>query len=99
MNKSELIKTLQAHCLKSNLKDKLNKVALFGSYVRNEQKPESDIDLLVELKEPVGLLEFLSIEQELSSTLGKKVDLCTYNSLSKFFRDDVLNEQEVVYEI
>jgi hypothetical protein len=50
------------------------KVAVFGSYVRNEETPKSDIDVMVEIKN-IGLLEFVKIERELGEHIGIKVDL------------------------
>ena len=52
-------------------------VAVFGSYVRGEEKPESDIDIIVEFSEKKSLLELVKIERELSEVLGIKVDLLT----------------------
>lgn len=54
------------------------KVAVFGSYVRDEESPKSDIDVLVDFPEgKMGLLEFVGIERELSEKIGIKVDLGT----------------------
>ena len=55
------------------------KVAVFGSYVRGEEKPESDIDILVEFAEQKSLLTLVNIELELSDYLVIKVDLLTKN--------------------
>jgi hypothetical protein len=51
------------------------RLELFGSWVRGEQRPDSDVDLLVEFREPPGLLGFLALEREISDALGKPVDL------------------------
>lgn len=71
---------------------RIRKLALFGS--------ESDIDVLVEFERgtKVGFFELYDMEQELSRTLGgRKVDLNTPNSLSKYFRERALSEAQVEY--
>jgi predicted nucleotidyltransferase len=60
-----------------DLKDRYGvvRLELFGSWVRGEQRPDSDVDLLVEFREPPGLLGFLALEREISYALGRPVDL------------------------
>lgn len=67
--------------------------AVFGSYVRGEEKENSDIDMLVDFPRGKGLFEFVGLEQELAEVLGKKVDLVTYNSLNPLLKDRILAEQ------
>lgn len=76
----------------------IRKLAFFGSVLRNDFGPESDVDVLVEF-EPghVPGLAFLSMEEELSGILGRKVDLNTPGFLSPYFRERVLSEAEVQY--
>jgi len=76
----------------------IRRLAFFGSVLRNDFRPESDVDVLVEF-EPghVPGLAFLSMEEELSRILGRKVDLNTPGFLSPHFRDQVLAEAEVQY--
>jgi len=75
-------------------------LALFGSVLRSDFRPESDIDILVEF-EPEhipGLFGMARLERELSHLLGgRKVDLRTPEDLSRYFRDEVLQTAEVVY--
>ena len=54
---------------------------LFGSYVRNEQTQDSDLDVLIEFSETPGLLKFVRLERELSDLLGINVDLVTQGAL------------------
>lgn len=77
----------------------INKLSLFGSVLRSDFSPDSDIDILVEF-EPghVPGLAFFEIEQELSDIFRRKVDLNTPQFLSRYFRDDVLEEAEVQYD-
>jgi predicted nucleotidyltransferase len=73
-------------------------LAVFGSALREDFRPDSDLDLLVEF-EPGHTpgLAFFGMEQELSELLGRKVDLNTPQFLSPYFRDKVLAEAEVQY--
>lgn len=76
----------------------IRKLAFFGSVLRDDFGPESDVDVLVEF-EPghVPGLAFLAMEEELSGILGRKADLNTRGFLSPYFRDRVLSEAEVQY--
>ncbi len=72
----------------------VSRLSVFGSVVRDDFRPESDIDLLAEF-EPghvPGLIRLAGLEIELSAILGRKVDLLTPMSISPFFRDRVLKE-------
>ena len=76
----------------------IRKLALFGSILRDDFRPQSDIDVLVEFDPGhVPGLKFFALEHELSQLLGRKVDLNTPNFLSPYFRDRVLAEAEVQY--
>jgi predicted nucleotidyltransferase len=76
----------------------IRKLALFGSVLRDDFRPSSDVDVLVEF-EPnfVPGLDFFRLESELSKILGRNVDLNTPAFLSKYFRDRTLAEAEVEY--
>ena len=73
----------------------VRRLALFGSVIRDDFTPASDVDVLVEF-EPgrVPGFAFAAMQDELSDMLGRRVDLHTPNSLSKYFRDEVLAEAE-----
>ncbi len=73
------------------------KVAVFGSYVRGEAKPGSDIDILVEFSPRKSLLELVRIERELSEVLGIKVDLLTEKSISPYLIDTIKQHMQVIY--
>jgi uncharacterized protein len=75
-------------------------LALFGSVLRDNFRPESDIDVLVEFEpgHTPGLIRLAGMELELSALLGgRKVDMNTPLCLSPYFRDEVLTETEVLY--
>ena len=77
----------------------ISRLALFGSALRNDFTPDSDIDVLVEF-EPgtrVGMIRLAGIELELSGILGRKVDMHTPGFISKYYRDQVLAEAEDQY--
>ena len=77
----------------------IQKLALFGSVLRGDFGPSSDIDVLVDF-EPghvPGLIRFSGMELELSDLLGRKVDLNTPGTLSPYFRDEVMSEAQVQY--
>jgi len=76
----------------------IRRLALFGSVLREDFTPESDVDVLVEFEPGTRLgFAFFDIEQELSQILGRRVDLRTPQELSKYFRDEVLAEAEELY--
>lgn len=78
----------------------IRKLSLFGSALRDDFRPDSDIDLLVEFRagEAPSMLDLARMERELSSLLGgRKVDLRTPNELSRYFRDEVLSTATVQY--
>ena len=75
------------------------KLMLFGSVLREDFGPQSDIDVLVEFESGTRVgLRFFTIERELSELLGRKVDLYTRGFLSKYFRQEVLAEAQVQYD-
>lgn len=53
----------------------IKELGVFGSYARGEQRPDSDLDILVDFDGPVGLLDFVGLQQDLSDRLGVDVDL------------------------
>ena len=65
---------------------------VFGSYVRDEQTPESDLDVLVTFDEAPGLLEYISLENHLSDLLGVKVDLVMKSALKPRIGQNILRE-------
>ncbi len=79
----------------------VKRIALFGSASRGEETPESDIDILVDLKEvgdrPVIGLKWFAIEDELSRILGRKVDLVSGRALSPYIRESVERDLVELY--
>jgi predicted nucleotidyltransferase len=78
----------------------IRKLSLFGSALRDDFRPDSDVDLLVEFRAGTApsLLDLARMERELSAVLGgRKVDLRTPQELSRYFRDEVLSTASVQY--
>jgi len=69
-------------------------IGVFGSYVRNEQLPESDLDVLVELDRPpkITLIGLVELEQYLSEVLGVRVDIAIKKNLKKRIGERILRE-------
>ena len=80
MKQENLLETLKK--LKTELVQQfpIQRMALFGSYARNEQTPESDIDILVEVDPKIGL-GFVKLAEQLEQRLGKKVDLVSWRAI------------------
>ena len=79
-------------------RNRVRRLALFGSVLRDDFGPESDVDVLVEFEpgEAPGL-DFFAMQDELSDLLGRTVDLNTPGFLSPYFRDRVVDAAEVLY--
>ncbi|HXP85816.1 MAG TPA: nucleotidyltransferase family protein [Bryobacteraceae bacterium] len=89
------IPSLTEVCRRYSVKE----LALFGSAVRGEMRPESDIDIMVEF-EPgarIGLIKFESMVEELESLAGRRVDLVTKRGLKPCVRPKVLKDARVIY--
>ncbi|MGH9855938.1 MAG: nucleotidyltransferase family protein [Blastocatellia bacterium] len=71
---------------------RVKSLGVFGSYVRREQRPDSDLDLLVAFDEPPGLLKFIELENHLTDLLGVKVDLVMQDALKPAIGKRVLAE-------
>ncbi|MBI2454117.1 MAG: nucleotidyltransferase family protein [Parcubacteria group bacterium] len=94
--KNEILEGIDKITLRKDIK----RMSLFGSYLRNEQNKDSDVDLLIEFKPAakVGLFGLSRLQNELEESLNAKVDLVTPDSLSRYFRSEVLSQAELIYE-
>ncbi|HIH37332.1 nucleotidyltransferase family protein [Candidatus Woesearchaeota archaeon] len=77
-------------------KHRVKRAALFGSVVRGEETPHSDIDILVEFPKDASLFDLVELQYELKDLLKKEVDVVTYASLHHLIKDDVLKQQKVI---
>ncbi|MEA2046304.1 MAG: nucleotidyltransferase family protein [Euryarchaeota archaeon] len=85
----EIVEMLKRHGAKE--------IKIFGSYVRDEAREDSDLDVLVEFSGRKSLLDLVGIEQELEEALGIKVDLLTRKSISPYLIDRIEKEAVVVF--
>jgi predicted nucleotidyltransferase len=101
MVKEELRARLRSAVEDSPYRASIRSVALFGSHVQGTAGDDSDVDVLIDFdpQATIGLFEFIEIQEQLSEALGRKVDLLTPESLSKYFRDEVLKQAEPVYGV
>src|SRR4030067_299469 len=86
---------LKSHKEELESKYGVKEIGIFGSYVKEEQKETSDVDILVEFEKPLGLLEFVGLKNYLSDILGVNVDLVMRKALKPSIGKRVLDE--VVY--
>lgn len=93
MMKRELLLKKLARLLKAR---GASRVAVFGSYARGEERPGSDLDIIVDFSEQKSLMDIIGIEQELSDKLGLKVDLLTEKAISPYLIDRVRKEMVVI---
>lgn len=77
----------------------VRELALFGSVLRDDFRPDSDVDVLVEFEEdaPIGLMEYAGMAHELSDILGRRVDLGEKSGLKRRIRRPVLESAQVIY--
>lgn len=97
---SPLVNIPQARLADFCRRNHIRKLSLFGSALRDNLTPQSDIDLLVEFRSghAIGFLEVARMERELSEMLGgRKIDLRTAEDLSRYFRREVVASAAVQY--
>ncbi|MEK7142613.1 MAG: nucleotidyltransferase family protein [Patescibacteria group bacterium] len=81
----------------SPYRDYIQSISLFGSYLYGNQKPDSDLDLLVRLNKRIDYFTLIALQEDLQKRIGQNIDLLTPAELSHFFRNQVLKEAKVVY--
>lgn len=91
----ELILKLQSEKASLHEKYKITKLGVFGSYARGEEKPDSDIDMLVEFEEMPGMIEFFGAEEYLEKVLNKKIDLVRESAIRPELKKRIMSE--VIY--
>ena len=100
MDKQEIKKTLLEAVRQSPHFEAIRSVAIFGSYIDGTPRQDSDIDVLIDF-EPSAVIGFFAlsdIKDGFEALLKKSVDLLTPQAISKYFRDEVLAQAEIVYE-
>lgn len=71
----------------------VERAGVCGSVARGEDTPASDVDVLVQFREPIGLFKFSRLQRELGEQVQKKVDLATYRSLRRAFKERMLQDE------
>ena len=74
----------------------IKRAAVFGSVSRGEDRPKSDIDIMVSLGKPMGMFAYMSLIREIENKLGRKVDLVTENSINKFVRPYIQSDLKII---
>ena len=91
-----LLSRLRVHLPDLSARYQIASLGIFGSYIRGEQRPDSDLDLLVEFREPPSLLQFIRLENELSDVLGMDVDLVMKSALKPAIGRHILEEVQAI---
>ena len=96
MNRVEVVHAIQNYFKKEPVK----RAWLFGSFSRMEERPDSDIDILVDLDHsaPIGLLQYAGMVNKLESLLGRKVDMVANGSIKPFAQESINRDKVLVYE-
>lgn len=74
------------------------RIGVFGSIARGEFNEQSDIDLLIEFSKRKSLLALVALERQISTALGRKVDLLTEAAISPYLRDRIKRDLRIIYE-
>ncbi|MCK4543704.1 MAG: nucleotidyltransferase domain-containing protein [Spirochaetales bacterium] len=100
LRKEEIIEYLNSQKRRFREEYHIRKIALIGSFARNEQNPESDVDIIVDIEE--GTPEIFemkrSLKKELEETFGRTVEIASERYLKPFYRTEILQEAVYVYE-
>jgi predicted nucleotidyltransferase len=91
--KDRVFEVIQADPQRENIES----ISLFGSFLHGDATEASDVDLLIIQKNSTGFFPLMRLQNTLEDSLGRRVQLLTKGSLSRFFRNDVLAEAERIY--
>lgn len=97
MKKTETVASIKRRSLPILKRHAVKHAAIFGSFARGEAKASSDVDILIEYEgKNKSLFDLVDLKSELEDTLGRKVDIVTYNSIYWRLREQILAEQVVI---
>lgn len=92
-NTKTMIESIKRKIVPILKQEGIKKASIFGSYARGEAKKNSDIDILVEIRKDLSLLDIIKIQNKLEDKLGKKVDLIEYKELNPLFKKEAIKEE------
>ena len=96
MNKNAITSIIKENLPELQREYKINLLKLFGSYAKNQQNPDSDVDILVDFNEDINLIQFIKLKNALSEMLNMNVDLVMENALKKRIKNKILKEAESI---
>ena len=96
MNKNAITSIIKENLPELQREYKINLLKLFGSYAKNQQNPDSDVDILVDFNEDINLIQFIKLKNALSEMLNMNVDLVMENELKKRIKNRILKEAEAI---
>jgi len=94
INKENITKTLKANKLDLLARYHLKSIGIFGSFTREDFKDDSDIDILIDYEQPIGI-EFIDLAEELERLLNLKVDLVSKNGIKPKYLEEI--QKDLVY--
>lgn len=92
----EIKQIIKDHLAELHSNYAVSEIGIFGSYVRNEQTPQSDVDILVQFSKPIGFVAFMQLEERLQELLGTNIDLVTRGALKPKIGSRILKEVDYV---
>lgn len=100
MSKQEIKQKIKEAVEKDPLSKDIQKVSIFGSYIHGDFKENSDVDVLIEFTPlaRIGFFKLAQIKRNMERHTDREIDLLTPEAISKFFKEDVIKEAEIVYE-
>ncbi len=93
MNKKQELETIKKKLIPILKRNKITRAGIFGSYARGKQNKKSDIDILVEIDEKVGLIEFIELKITIQELLRKRIDLVEYNTIRPEIRENIIQDE------
>jgi uncharacterized protein len=94
MELATLKQKLRPLCVETNVK----RLGVFGSVARGDENEKSDVDLIVQFRNPIGMFELMDFEERAEKALGRPVDIGTEAGLHPLIRDNVNKDLKIIYE-